>query len=230
MGFIVKNLVKSFGKPPLVVLKSLSFEIKDGEFVAITGRSGSGKSTLLYTLSTLDPVTSGKVLLDGKDSGALSQKAIHQFRNQNMGFVFQFHYLLPELDCEENVLFPARKTNRHEKLRKYAVQLMEDFEIGHIRKKLSGQISGGERQRVAIARALIMKPKYLLADEPTGNLDSVSGEKVIALFEKINRELKTTVLMVTHEQDYASRASRQIGLRDGEIEFDRKRQRRSKQG
>ena len=222
MGLQAQKIVKSFGDPPFVVLKSLTFEIADGEFVAITGRSGSGKSTLLYSLSTLDPLSGGTLLLDGQDVGSLSSKALHRFRNQNMGFVFQFHYLLPELDCEENVLFPARKTNRHEELRKYAVQLMEDFEIGHIRKKLSGQISGGERQRVAIARALIMRPKYLLADEPTGNLDSVSGEKVISLFEKINRDFKTTVLMVTHEPDYAARAGRQIGLKDGEIEFDRK--------
>ncbi len=222
MGFTAKNIIKSFGQPPTVVLKNLSFEITDGEFVAITGRSGSGKSTLLYSLSTLDPLSSGHLLLDGQDTQGLSSKALHRFRNLNMGFVFQFHYLLPELDCEENVLFPARKTNRHEELRKYAVQLMEDFEIGHIRKKLSGQISGGERQRVAIARALIMRPKYLLADEPTGNLDSVSGEKVISLFERVNKDQKTTVLMVTHEPDYAARAGRQIGLRDGEIEFDRK--------
>jgi len=129
MGITAKNIMKSFGKPPTVVLKSLSFKIKDGEFVAITGRSGSGKSTLLYTLSTLDPLTSGTILLDDKDIAKLSQKVVHQFRNQNMGFVFQFHYLLPELDCEENVLFPARKTDQHEKLRKYAVQLMEDFEL-----------------------------------------------------------------------------------------------------
>ncbi len=222
MGYIAKNLVKSFGQPPTVVLKNLSFEIKDGEFVAITGRSGSGKSTLLYSLSTLDPLTSGTLNLDGQDTQTFSPKALHRFRNLNMGFVFQFHYLLPELDCEENVLFPARKTNRHEELRKYAVQLMEDFEIGHIRKKLSGQISGGERQRVAIARALIMRPKYLFADEPTGNLDSVSGEKVISLFERVNKEQKTTILMVTHEPDYAARAGRQIGLKDGEVEFDQK--------
>jgi len=222
MGFQAKNIVKSFGQPPTVVLKNLSLEISDGEFVAITGRSGSGKSTLLYSLSTLDPLTSGTLLLDGKDTLSLSSKDLHRFRNQNMGFVFQFHYLLPELNCEENVLFPARKTNRHEELRKTAVRLMEDFEIGPIREKLPGQISGGERQRVAIARALIMSPKYLLADEPTGNLDSVSGDKVISLFERINQERKTTVLMVTHEPAYAARAKRQIGLKDGEIEFDRK--------
>ncbi len=223
MGFNAKNIVKALGNPPTQILKSLSFEIKDGEFVAITGRSGSGKSTLLYTLSTLDPLSGGTLLLDDHNVGNLTSKELHHFRNENMGFVFQFHYLLPELTCEENVLFPARKTNRHEELRPYAVQLMKDFEIGHIRGKLSGQISGGERQRVAIARALIMRPKYLLADEPTGNLDSASGEKVISIFERVNRESKTTVLMVTHEPDYAARAQRQIGLKDGEIEFDKRR-------
>jgi len=223
MGLNAKNIVKSFGNPPNIILKSLTFGIEEGEFVAITGRSGSGKSTLLYSLSTLDPLSSGTLLLDSQNVGTLSNKDLHKFRNEKMGFVFQFHYLLPELTCEENVLFPARKTNRHEELRPFAVQLMKDFEIGHIRSKLSGQISGGERQRVAIARALIMKPKYLFADEPTGNLDSVSGEKVISLFEKVNKELKTTILMVTHEQDYAARAGRQIGLKDGAIEFDRKK-------
>jgi len=223
MGLTGRAMVKSFGSPPTVVLKSLDLEIGDGEFVAVTGRSGSGKSTLLYSLSTLDPLTSGTLMLDGRDVLSLARKELYRFRNLHMGFVFQFHYLLPELTCEENVLFPARKTKRHEELRKYAVQLMEDFEIGYIRNKLSGQISGGERQRVAIARALVMRPKYLFADEPTGNLDSVSGEKVIAIFERINRDLKTTVLMVTHEQDYATRARRQIGLKDGEIEFDTKR-------
>ncbi len=222
MGLSARNLVKAFGEPPTVILKKLSFDIQDGEFVAITGRSGSGKSTLLYSLSTLDPLTSGTLLLDSHNTQELCSKELHHFRNQNMGFVFQFHHLLPELNCEENVLFPARKTDRHEELRDYAVQLMEDFEIGYIRKKLSGQISGGERQRVAIARALIMKPKYLLADEPTGNLDSVSGEKVISIFERVNRDFKTTVLMVTHEADYAARAKRRIGLKDGKIEFDRR--------
>lgn len=223
MGLSGHQMVKSFGTPPTVVLKSLDLEVEDGDFVAVTGRSGSGKSTLLYSLSTLDPLTSGTLALDGRDVKSLTRKELYRFRNQHMGFVFQFHYLLPELDCEENVLFPARKTGQHEKTRQYAVQLMEEFEIGHVRKKLSGQISGGERQRVAIARAMVMKPKYLFADEPTGNLDSVSGDKVISIFGKINREMKTTILMVTHEPDYAARATRQIGLKDGTIEFDRKK-------
>lgn len=223
MGLTGQKMVKSFGQPPTVILKGLDLEIKDGEYLAITGRSGSGKSTLLYSLSTLDPLTSGTLVLDGREVISLTRKELYRFRNLNMGFVFQFHYLLPELTCEENVIFPARKTERQEELRPYGVKLMEEFEIGHVRNKLSGQISGGERQRVAIARALVMRPKYLFADEPTGNLDSLSGEKVVSIFERINKELGTTILMVTHESDYAARASRQIGLKDGEIEFDRKK-------
>lgn len=222
MGLQAEKLVKSFGDPPMPVLKGLSFGIEDGEFVAITGRSGSGKSTLLYSLSTLDPITSGTLLLEGKDRSSFSVKELHRFRNLNMGFVFQFHYLLPELNCEENILFPARKTGRHEDLREEAVKLMEDFQIGHIRKMLPGRISGGERQRVALARALVMKPKYLFADEPTGNLDSVSGATVMDIFERINQERGTTILMVTHDMGYAARAHRRIGLKDGEIESDRK--------
>jgi lipoprotein-releasing system ATP-binding protein len=223
MGLNAKTLVKSFGQHPTVILKSLSFDIADGEFVAITGRSGSGKSTLLYCLSTLDPITSGTILLDSQDIEKLSIKTLHQFRNQKMGFVFQFHYLLPELNCLENILFPARKTGQHEALRQDAVHLMKDFEIGHIQKSLPGQISGGERQRVAIARALIMKPKYLFADEPTGSLDSVSSEMVIKIFERVNQQNGTTVIMVTHDMGYASRARRQIGLKDGAIDFDQRK-------
>ncbi len=223
MGILVKNLEKSFGQPPTRVLKNLSFEIKEGEFVAITGRSGSGKSTLLYTLSTLDPLTSGSIKLDGKEISKLENVELHQFRNLRMGFVFQFHYLLPELTCLENILVPARKTNRHEALEKTALGLMEDFEITHVKDKVPGKISGGERQRVAIARALLMKPKYLFADEPTGNLDSISSEKVLRIFERVNKKDKTTILMVTHDMGYAGRAGRRIGLVDGEIDFDRKR-------
>ncbi len=223
MGLKAQSLVKSFGNPPTIVLKGLSFEIKDGEFVAITGRSGSGKSTLLYSLSLLDRLSSGKLLLDGRDTTSLTPKEKHRFLNQKMGFVFQFHYLLPEITCEENVLFPARKTNRHEELRKKAIRLMDQFEIGPIRAKLPGQISGGERQRVAIARALIMEPQYLFADEPTGNLDSVSGEKVMEIFQRTNRQSKTTIIMVTHDLGYANRAKRRIGLKDGAIEFDRRK-------
>jgi lipoprotein-releasing system ATP-binding protein len=223
MGLLLKNIEKSFGQPPTRVLKGVSFRIKEGEFVALTGRSGSGKSTLLYILSSLDPATSGQLTIDGKDLSLFQGEELHRFRNKNMGFVFQFHHLLPELTCLENILMPARKTDRHRSMEKEAVKLMEDFEIGHVKAKVPGKVSGGERQRVAIARALIMRPKYLFADEPTGNLDSASGERVMRIFEKVNRRDKTTIIMVTHDQGYANRAKRRIGLKDGMVEFDRKK-------
>jgi putative ABC transport system ATP-binding protein/lipoprotein-releasing system ATP-binding protein len=163
--------------------------------------------------------------LDGKDVLSLSSPELHRFRNLYMGFVFQFHYLLPELTCLENVLMPARKTGRHKGMEKEALRLMASFEVDKLRDKVPGRISGGERQRVAIARALIMKPKFLFADEPTGNLDSASGERVLRIFEEVNRKNRTTIVMVTHDRGYAARASRQIGLKDGEVEFDRKRSR-----
>ncbi len=222
MGLKLNDIRKSFGTPPVNVLKGISFEIKDGEFVALTGRSGSGKSTLLYVLSSLDPPTSGSLKVDGREMESLAPSDLHQFRNLHMGFVFQFHYLLPELTCLENILMPARKTGRQVELQKDALKLMRDFEVEHVKDKVPGKISGGERQRVAIARALLLKPKYLFADEPTGNLDSASGEKVMKIFEQVNRKHKTTVIMVTHDMGYANRAKRRIGLKDGAVEFDRK--------
>ncbi|HEY5038107.1 MAG TPA: ATP-binding cassette domain-containing protein, partial [bacterium] len=146
MPLVLKNIQKSFGDPPTRVLKGLSFEIKDGEFVALTGRSGSGKSTLLYILSTLDPPSLGSISMDGKDVASLKPVELHRFRNQNIGFVFQFHYLLTELTCLENILMPARKTNRHLALKSEGLRLMKDFEITHVKDKVPGKISGGERQ------------------------------------------------------------------------------------
>ena len=223
MSLLLNGIRKSFGAPPVNVLKGISFEIKDGEFVALTGRSGSGKSTLLYVLSSLDPPTSGSLKVDGREMESLEPSDLHRFRNLHMGFVFQFHYLLPELTCLENILMPARKTGRQVELQKDALKLMRDFEVEHVKDKVPGKVSGGERQRVAIARALLLKPKYLFADEPTGNLDSASGEKVMKIFEQVNRKHKTTVIMVTHDMGYANRAKRRIGLKDGAVEFDRKR-------
>jgi ABC-type lipoprotein export system ATPase subunit len=223
MSLILKGIQKSFGQPPVHVLKGISFQIKDGEFVALTGRSGSGKSTLLYVLSSLDPPSGGLLRIDNKEVPSLRPEELHRFRNLHMGFVFQFHYLLPELTCLENILMPARKTNRHLAFRKEGLRLMEEFEVAHVKDKVPGKVSGGERQRVAIARALLMKPKYLFADEPTGNLDSLSGERVMKIFERVNRKHKTTIVMVTHDHGYANRAGRRIGLKDGEVEFDRKK-------
>ena len=215
-----RNIVKSFGEPPLVILKSLNFSIASGEFTGITGRSGSGKSTLLYVMSGLDDLSSGQILLAGRDITGFTGAEMHNFRNRNMGFVFQFHYLLPELTALENILMPARKYHLEQKKRDYALSLMESFEVIHCRDKVPSKMSGGEMQRTAVARALVMQPDILFADEPTGNLDSENGEKVMNIFRRINREQGTTIIMVTHEPDYAAMASRQIHLVDGTIDYD----------
>lgn len=220
MGIEVIGLKKSFGQPETAVLKNIDLKIQERDFFAITGRSGSGKSTLLYILSTLDNPSSGQVSIDGMDVHQLSSKDLHQFRNQKMGFVFQFHYLLPEITVLENVLMPARKTNLHKTKEEEAKKILEDFSLSHCIDKLPGQISGGESQRVSIARALIMRPEYIFADEPTGNLDSVNGEKVLELFRKVNQDYKTTIVMVTHDSGYAKLAQRTIGLSDGKLESD----------
>ena len=212
-----KDLVKSFGSPATEVLRRLSFEIQYGEFVAITGRSGSGKSTLLYILSTLDSPSAGDLLIDGSSIRAMNQTTLHRFRNQNMVFIFQFHYLLPELTALENVLMPAMKTGAHKKRRAFAESLLEQMDLGTKLHRLPSQLSGGEQQRVAIARALVMEPKYLFADEPTGNLDSTNGDKVMQILRDINNRLNTTVIMVTHDPDYAAMAGRRIHLVDGRI-------------
>ena len=212
-----KDLVKSFGSPATEVIRRLSFEVQSGEFIAITGRSGSGKSTLLYILSTLDSPSAGDLLIDGSSIRAMDQTTLHRFRNQNMGFIFQFHYLLPELTALENVLMPAMKTGAHKKRRAFAESLLEQMDLGTKLHRLPSQLSGGEQQRVAIARALVMEPKYLFADEPTGNLDSTNGDKVMQILRDINNRLNTTVIMVTHDPDYAAMAGRRIHLVDGRI-------------
>ncbi|MBK7056931.1 MAG: ABC transporter ATP-binding protein [Leptospiraceae bacterium] len=214
------SLNRSFGNPPLEILKSISLQIPKGQFVSVTGRSGSGKSTLLYALSGLDKITSGKVLFSGESIHDMPEKQLNLFRNFKMGFVFQFHYLLPEITVLENVLMPARKTNLHKTKEAEAKKILEDFSLSHCIDKVPGQISGGESQRVSIARALIMRPEYIFADEPTGNLDSVNGEKVLELFRKVNLDYKTTIVMVTHDSGYAKLAQRTIGLSDGQLESD----------
>lgn len=217
MTILSQGLGKSFGAPPTEVLKNISFEIRPGEFVAITGRSGSGKSTLLYLLSTLDTPSTGDLRIDGQQISAMSSKILHQFRNRNMGFIFQFHYLLPELSALENVLMPAMKTKQHLSRRPLAISLLERVGLADKHRRLPSQMSGGEQQRVAIARALVMEPKYLFADEPTGNLDTMSGDNVMKILQDVNSRLKTSIVMVTHDPDYAAMAGRQIHLVDGEL-------------
>lgn len=217
MKLSVRNLGKSFGVPPTVVLHDVSFEIPSGSFVTLTGRSGSGKSTLLYIISTLDKPSTGSVSIDDQLVSDMSQKETHRFRNLHMGFVFQFHHLLPELSALENVLMPAVKTRQQKLLQARAEHLLENFGLKEKTKRFPRQLSGGEQQRVAIARALIMSPKFLFADEPTGNLDSANGNIVMGLLKRINQEEGTTVIYVTHDTDYAEMASRKIHLVDGKV-------------
>lgn len=215
---VASNISKQFGNPPVKVLHELSFEIKNGEFIALTGRSGSGKSTLLYILSTLDVASSGHLSIDGHDILSLSKEDLHHFRNQQIGYVFQFHFLLPEITALENILMPTAKFGNPEEYRDSALKLMSSFGLAPDKAhRLPRQLSGGEQQRVAIARALIMKPKYLFADEPTGNLDSINAARVMEIFREVNKNLGTTIIMVTHDRDFAQSADRQIHLTDGRI-------------
>ncbi len=216
-GIIAKNIIKSFGDPPTEIIKDISLEVKLGEFVALIGKSGSGKSTLLYIVSGLDNPTTGSVFLGGYDLATTDDKMIHNLRNEHIGFVFQFHYLLPELTALENVTMPSRKKDRLKEVTPYAKHLLNEFSLTHCTNKLPSQMSGGEQQRVAIARALVQKPKFIFADEPTGNLDTANGDNVIEIFKKINKEENTTILFVTHDMDYANAAKKRVHLQDGKI-------------
>lgn len=217
MTILVRNMSKSFGQPPVEVLHDISFEIADGEFVALTGKSGSGKSTLLYLISTLDNPTGGSVELSGQNVAAMNSHELHHFRNRRLGFVFQFHHLLPELTALENALLPARKAHEHHEREELALSFFQQFDLVDKVHSRPGQLSGGEQQRVAIIRALIMEPEYIFADEPTGNLDSRNARIVLDIFRNINRERKTTIVMVTHDEEFAGMADRQIVLADGRL-------------
>lgn len=211
-----ENIVKEFGEPPQRILHDISLKIEDGEFVSISGRSGSGKSTLLYIISSLDEPTSGTINIDGKDITQMSVDEIHAFRNRHIGFIFQFHYLLPELTALENILLPPRNLNLISQYEKRAHELLERLNITHTAHKVPGQLSGGEQQRVAIARALIMEPAYIFADEPTGNLDSANAEIVMDILKEINQN-GTTIALVTHDVEFAKMAEREIFLVDGKV-------------
>lgn len=213
----VEGVTKSFGNPPTEVIKGVSFTIEEGAFASLTGKSGSGKSTLLYIISTLDAPTTGRVMIGGKDVVQMQPRELHEFRNTNMGFVFQFHYLLPEFTAIENVLMPARKAGMLAEKRDYAVHLLERFDLKDKMNHRPGQLSGGQAQRVAIARALVMNPKYIFADEPTGALDSANAGIVMDIFRTINREEKCTIVYVTHDTDFAKLAKRRIALVDGAL-------------
>ena len=212
-----RNVIKEFGNPAQRVLHGLTFDIRDGEFVSISGRSGSGKSTLLYIISTLDKTTSGEVLIDGRNVDTMTIDEVHKFRNENVGFIFQFHYLLPELTALENVLLPARNLGIIKEKTPHAEELLRELEVYTEKDKYPSQMSGGQQQRIAIARALILKPKYIFADEPTGNLDTYNAEVVMNMLKRISQDHGTTIALVTHETIFAARADREIYLVDGKI-------------
>jgi putative ABC transport system ATP-binding protein/lipoprotein-releasing system ATP-binding protein len=211
------SIFKRFEPTSDPVIKGIELEINDGDFISMMGRSGSGKSTLLYLLSTLDRSFEGSVLYDGLDIKSMDSKKIHELRNKDIGFVFQFHYLLNELSAIENILLPARKSNQLQQKELFARELLSQIGIAEKADRLPSNLSGGEQQRVAIARALIMQPRYLFADEPTGNLDSTNGKLILDLFEKFNQEYGTTIVYVTHDKEFGERALKKIKLVDGVI-------------
>jgi lipoprotein-releasing system ATP-binding protein len=206
----------------VTLVRDVNITIGAGEFVAITGPSGSGKSSLLYLLGLLDRPTSGQVLLEGQDTAALDKAALAALRLARIGFVFQFHFLLPEFSALDNVLIPIRKLGRLEgrAARAEAMRLLDSLGLAEAAAKLPEQLSGGMRQRVAVARALANGPALLLADEPTGNLDTRNAAAVFDIFEHLTSEQRRTVLVVTHDADLARRAHRRVHLVDGAIVSD----------
>ncbi len=201
------------------VLKDVTFDVRQGEFVSIMGKSGSGKSTLLYILSTMDTDYTGELYLDGQFMGDKDHRALARVRNEKIGFVFQFHYLLPEFTVLRNVMLPGLKLGRlsHEALEEKALGLLRSLDIEDQATKIASRLSGGQKQRVAIARALINDPVIVMGDEPTGNLDSRNSEIVFEIFRALAAERKQSLLVVTHDPDFAERTDRIIWMEDGRI-------------
>lgn len=215
-----QNINKYFRKPvDFHVLHNISFMIKSGEFVSVMGKSGSGKSTLLYILSTMDTDYEGKLLIDEKLVTGKPHNELSRVRNQKIGFVFQFHYLLGEFSVLENIMLPARKLGRKpvDEIEHDAIEKLKMLDIGQLATKRASRISGGEKQRVAIARALINDPDILMGDEPTGNLDSYNAENVFQIFKTLKEEKGLSLLIVTHDPDFAKRSDRIIEMEDGRI-------------
>jgi len=214
------NLYKTFadGKLFVEVLKGINLEIKKGECVAILGASGSGKSTLLHLLGGLDKPTEGEVDVDGHAMHQLSEAKRSHLRNQKLGFIYQFHHLLPEFTVLENICMPLmlRREKFHDAKQK-AIALLDKVNLLHRMDHKPSEISGGERQRTAVVRALINDPLCVLADEPTGNLDSHTAEKVLATMLELKKSLGTSLLIVTHDENIAAQMDRQVYLQDGEI-------------
>ena len=213
----LKLIDKSYGNQK--ILDKISLNIKKGEFFSIVGPSGAGKTTLLNIIGTIedfDKSEKSKFLINSQDITKLSDKDLSKFRNDNIGFVFQFHQLLPELTVEENILLPTMiKGDEKDSSDKYFIELISILGIDGILNKYPNSISGGERQRAAVARAMINKPSILLADEPTGNLDSKNEEEIISLFKKVNKDLGVTIVLVTHNHNFSKLADKCFTLKDG---------------
>ena len=214
----VKNLSKTYGQGEAAVhaLRGATFAVPKGEFVAVVGESGSGKSTLLNLIGGLDTPTEGKVLIDGKDIFAMKDRSLTVFRRRNIGFVFQSFNLIPELTVEQNILFPVLLDYQTPD-RGYLEELLEVLGLTERRHHLPGQLSGGQQQRAAIGRALITRPALILADEPTGNLDTRNSGEVIALLKKASRTYEQTIVMITHSRTIAQTADRILQVSDGVV-------------
>ncbi|WP_418262358.1 ABC transporter ATP-binding protein [Flavobacterium faecale] len=215
-----KSIYKSFHDPVKIdVLKDVSFSINKGEFSSIIGKSGCGKSTLLYILSTMDTDYQGNLYIDNENMEHKTEKELAWVRNEKIGFVFQFHYLLNELTVLKNVMIPGYKANKmtEEELEFKALSLLKNLGIEHLAHRMAYQLSGGEKQRIAIARALINDPLILMCDEPTGNLDNKNTEIVFDIFKELTTVYKKTFLIVTHDLTFAEKTSRIIQMDDGRL-------------
>ncbi len=215
----VRELWKVIENPSsrVEILRDISFSVPAGQFLAIMGASGSGKSTLLGLLAGLDTITSGRVILDGTDITNLREDDLARLRGRKIGFVFQSYQLVPTLTAEENILLPAELSGYNGEPRRRAKELLERVGLGNRAQHYPVQLSGGEQQRVALARAFITRPPILMADEPTGNLDSANGQHVLDLLMRLNREEGATLVLVTHDRQLAQYADRIITLRDGKV-------------
>ena len=213
-----KNLVKTYrnGKDRLTVLDNISVSFSSGTINTILGESGSGKSTLLNVLSSLDNFDHGDLTINGEDIKSFSEQALSKFRNETIGFIFQFHHLLPDFTVYENILMPIWIKSGYQNDEEY-LYLLDDFGLIKLKDKYPNEISGGERQRVAIIRAIINKPKIIFADEPSGNLDEKNSIKLIDLFKTINRDLGTTILLTTHNPQIANIGSKILELKSGKL-------------